>query len=290
MLLVNPVAGRGSYKMHIASILEAFYRSGWLPTVFFTSKKNEASYIVEQYAPYYDLLVCVGGDGTLSEVADGMMRIRHKKPVGYIPLGTANDVAHTLGLPENPETAALQITKGKYFPMDVGKFGPNQHFIYVSAFGAFTEVSYATPQENKKALGHLAYMLEGMRSLTKLSNYHAIIEYDGGVLEDDFIFGAVSNSTVIAGLVHLDSKEVNLSDGMFEVLLVKTPQNLLELNSALTSILSQNYDPANVLFLRSKEIRFTFEHPVAWTRDGEDGGEYQDATIVNVHPGIDLIV
>ena len=290
MLLINPHAGKGGYKSSLAAIAEAFSRSDWLPTIYFTKTKGDAREIVEKEAGNYEMVVCLGGDGTLSEVTSGMMLRRDRRPIGYIPLGTANDVARTLALSPDPAAAAEAIVRGNRFPLDIGQFGQDGFFTYIAAFGAFTEVSYATPQEAKQALGHLAYMLEGLRSLNHLNHYHAIVEYDDGVVRDDFIFGAVTNSTSIAGLLRLDENRVNLADGMFELLLVKTPQNLLDLNSIITAVLSHNFSSPNVLFLRSKEVRILFDEPVAWTRDGEDGGSHRDVLIFNRHPGVELIV
>ena len=290
MLLINPNAGKGGYKSSLAAIAEAFSRSDWLPTVYFTKARGDAREIVKKEAGNYEMVVCLGGDGTLSEVTSGMMLRTDRRPIGYIPLGTANDVAHTLGLSADPAAAAEAIVHGNRFPLDIGQFGQDGFFTYIAAFGAFTEVSYATPQEAKQALGHLAYMLEGLRSLNHLNHYHAIVEYDDGVVRDDFIFGAVTNSTSIAGLLRLDENRVNLADGMFELLLVKTPQNLLDLNSIITAVLSHNFSAPNVLFLRSKEVRILFDEPVAWTRDGEDGGSHRDVLIFNRHPGVELIV
>ena len=290
MLLVNPNAGKGGYKSSLAEILEVFCKNDWEPTVYFTRSAGHAPELVMQEAGRYDMVTCLGGDGTLSEVTAGMMRLTRKLPIGYIPLGTANDVARTLGLSNKPVQAAKNIVAGKPFRFDVGQFGPENFFTYIAAFGAFTEVSYGTPQETKQTLGHLAYMLEGLKSLTKLSSTHAIVEYDDGVLEDDFLFGAVTNSTSIAGLLKLDRDAVNLSDGMFEVLLIKTPQDLTDLNNIISSITLGNFQSRNVRMVKSREVRMMFTEPVAWTRDGEDGGKHRDVMIINRHPGVEIIV
>ena len=291
MLLINPNAGKGGYKAALAEILHVFCGGGWQPTVFFTRAAGEAPEIVAKNAAEYDLTVCLGGDGTLSEVCTGMMRLGERKtPIGYIPLGTANDVARTLGLSAKPVEAAKNILGGRPVHFDVGRFGASEFFTYVAAFGAFTEVSYETPQEAKHALGHIAYMLEGIRQLPKITDYHAIVEYDGGVLEDDFIFGAVTNSTSVAGLVRLDADSVSLDDGLFEVLLVRKPQDLLDLSSIIGSVLSSDFSGENVLFLKSTEVRVMFTETVAWTRDGEDGGKHRDVFISNCHPGVEIIV
>lgn len=291
MLLVNPSAGKGQYKACLADVLNVFCCGEYEPTVYFTRYAGNAGELIKEHAENYDLVACMGGDGTLSEVVGGMIHLDNPRPIGYIPLGTANDVAKTLGFdPKQPIDNARRIVRGSPIPYDVGQFGTNAYFTYIAAFGAFTEVSYATPQERKQTLGHMAYMLEAIKSLTKLTSYKAIVEHDGGVIRDDFIFGAITNSTSVAGLVKLDSNKVSLSDGMFEVILVKTPQNIKALNDIATGILSNNFDQQNVVFIKSKEVRIMFEKPVAWTRDGEDGGSHQDVFIVNRNPGVEIIV
>ena len=292
LLLVNPNAGKGAFKTVLSEILHIFCDNSWVPTVVFTKYAGEAPGIVTRHAKDYDMVACLGGDGTLSEVAAGLMRMEEadRRPIGYIPLGTTNDVARTLGISFKPLEAAKSLMTGSPTRYDIGQFGFDNFFTYVAAFGAFTEVSYGTPQETKQALGHLAYMLEGIRSLTKITDYHAVVEYDGGVLEDDFIFGAVTNSTSVSGLVRLDAGRVDLSDGLFEVLLVKKPADLLALSDILTSVLSTDFSGPNVMFLKSHEVRFMFNENVAWTRDGEDGGSHRDVYIVNRHPAVEIIV
>lgn len=292
MLLVNPNAGRAGYKTVLGGVLKTFCAGGWRPTVFFTRAAGDAPALVEQNAADYDTVVCLGGDGTLSEVCAGLIRsgTARKKPIGYIPLGTANDVARTLGLSSKPLEAAKNLLKGQPRPYDIGQFGVEDFFTYVAAFGAFTEVSYETPQETKQALGHMAYMLDALGRLGKITAYHAIVEYDDGVLEGDFIFGGVTNSTSVAGLVRLDDRAVDLADGMFEVLLVRKPQDLLDLSDIVSSALSMDFSGPCISFLRSREVRIMFNEPVAWTRDGEDGGRHRDVFIQNRHPGVNIIV
>ncbi len=291
MLLINPNAGKGQYKTSLAEVLNIFGAGNIIPSVFYTRYPGHATELIEENALDYDMVSCIGGDGTLSEVVGGMMRLPESRPIGYIPMGTANDVAKTLGLDsKQPLVAARRIVEGSPMDYDVGLFGGDNYFTYISAFGAFTEVSYATSQELKHTLGHTAYMLEAIKRLPKLSGKKAIIEYDDGVLRDEFIFGAITNSTSVAGMLRLDSNMVSLADGMFEILLIRMPQAIKDLNEIITSILSNNFDQTNVVFLRSKEVRIMFEEPVAWTRDGEDGGKHQDVIIVNCHRGVQLIV
>lgn len=291
MLIINPNAGKGQYKLCLAEIIGEFCSADIVPSVFYTKYPGNAKELIIDKVHEYDFVTCVGGDGTLSEVVSGMMCAKEQRPIGYIPMGTANDVAKTLGIDsKQPIVAAKKIISGSPMPYDVGQFGDSIFFTYIAAFGAFTEVSYATPQETKQALGHMAYMLEGIKKLPKLTTCKAVVEFDDGVISDEFIFGAVTNSTSVAGLLRLDSNKVSLSDGMFEILLIKAPQALKDLNEIITSILSNNFNQQNVVFRKSREVRIMFEKPIAWTIDGEDGRTHQDVYIINHNNGVEIIV
>ena len=292
LLIINPVAGRGTYKNGLGEALHTLHSAGYAPTVRFTTRAGEAVDLAAQSAGY-DLLCCMGGDGTLSDVVEGLMRLDEaaRPPVGYFPLGTANDVASTLGLPKGDSPACARIIAGgEARAWDVGDMGGGRYFTYIAAFGAFTDVSYETPQQNKQALGHLAYVIEGVARLPKLAAAHAVVEYDGGVIEGDFIFGGVTNSTSLAGMIHLDEELVSLSDGEFELLLVRTPQNFVDLQAAFTEFLNKNYDGEQIKLLHTREVRFSFPQPVAWTRDGENGGEHSEVHLKNIHNAIRIRV
>ena len=291
MLLVNPAAGRSTSAAALGAVVETFCSADWHPTVYFTNRR--ATEQVKERAGEYARLVCLGGDGTLSESISGLMQIppEHRPPLGYIPMGTANDVANTLNLPlRKPGAAAADILNGKPMPYDVGFWNGDRYFTYVAAFGAFTEVSYATDQEMKNALGKAAYLLSGLTMLPKLKSYHTRVEFDGQVIEDDLIFGAVSNSTSVAGMIKLDKRVVALSDGKFELLLVRTPKNLAELNSIVSGLLNQDYTGSVMTIHQAAHVRFTFTEPVPWTRDGENGGEHSSVEIYNLHQAVELIV
>lgn len=279
MLLINPVAGRGLVKAGLGETLEIFYNGGYVPTVYFTEYAGHAKELAFQHGGSYELLVCLGGDGTLSDVMSGLSQLPEHPPIGYIPMGTANDVATTLGLSHNPARAARAIVSGSALPYDLGRMSSGDTFSYVAAFGVFTDVSYQTRQQAKQALGHLAYVFEGMTRLKKLRSYKAHIEYDGGVIDEELCFGGVTNSTSIAGLVRLDDSLVSLGDGKFEVILIKRPTSVAGLNGILSGILTRNYNNEYVTVLQTSRVRFTFDEPVAWTRDGENGGEHTDITL-----------
>lgn len=291
MLVVNPVAGRGTFKQGMGEALHILHGGGYLPTVFFTKRAGEGSLLAAKYGEDYDVVCCVGGDGTLSDVVAGLMRIPSPPPVGYFPLGTANDVATTLKLPKNDlATAAKLVVNGTPMEWDVGALGDTDYFTYVAAFGAFTDVSYETSQQKKQTLGQLAYLLEGMSRLPRLPHYCARVELDGKVLENDYIFGGVTNSTSVAGLLRLNQSKVRLDDGKFEVALVKTPASLADLNKLISEMLTQNYMGEYLDVRQASRVRFSFSEPVPMTRDGENGGIFTDVTLENIPRAIRIIV
>ena len=282
MLIVNPAAGRGAYKYYFGEALQTLDRGGFTTTVYFTSGPRDAAELAAVHGAGYDTVACVGGDGTLSEVLEGLMRLDSPPPVGYIPMGTTNDVATTLDLPKNDTIGAAQrIVEGTPHPFDVGGFGDSEYFAYIAAFGAFTEVSYATPQSQKRVLGHLAYVLQGMSQLPKIESIHTKVEYDGGVIEGDMLYGSMSNSTSVAGIVRLREEMVCLGDGMSELVLVKNPGSVAGFGAIVDSVLSQRFDSEYLTILQTRRAKFSFDRPVAWTRDGEAGGEYREIELCN---------
>lgn len=290
MLIVNPASGRGGYKYYFGEALQVLDRGGMRPTVFFTAGPGEATEFARKYASDYDVVACVGGDGTLSEVIGGLMQLDKRPPIGYIPMGTANDVATTLSLPKNDTIgAARRILEGTPHPYDVGGFGADRYFSYIAAFGAFTEVSYATPQNQKKMLGNLAYVLQGAAQLPKIEKYHTIVEYDDGVIEADLMYGSMSNSTSVAGIVHIKPDLVSLGDGMSELVLVKDPGTVMGFADMLDSVLYQRYDSDKLLVLHTKKAKFIFDRPMPWTCDGEAGGSYQEIELCNYAHAVEMI-
>lgn len=291
MFLVNPAAGRSTSAAALGAVIEAFCTAGYHPTVFFTNRQT--TLLARENAADYGTLVCLGGDGTLSQTISGLMDVpeEDRPMLGYIPMGTANDVANTLNLPlRRPMAAAQDVLNGRPMSYDVGLLNGEDYFTYVAAFGAFTEVSYATDQEMKNALGKAAYLLSGLSRLPKLKSYHTRVEYEDGVIEDDFIFGAVSNSTSVAGMIKLDKNFVALADGKFELVLVRTPKSVSELTGIVNGLLNQNYNGGVMQILQTSRVKFFFEEAVPWTRDGEDGGAHPFCEITNVPHAVKLIV
>ena len=294
MLIINPVAGRGGFKTQFGEAMLVLANGGLRPDLYFTQNRGDATDYAANYASGYDVVACVGGDGTLSEVLAGLMQIKNPPPVGYFPMGTANDIATTLGLPKNDTIgAAKRILSGTPHPFDVGGFGDHEYFAYIAAFGAFTEVSYATPQDQKRALGHLAYVLQGAAQLGKIEKIRTRIEYrieyDDGVYEGDLVYGSMSNSTSVAGIVHLREEMVSLGDGMSELVLVRDPGTIDAYGELAAAVLSRSFDSRYLTILHTKHAKFTFEKPIAWTRDGEAGGEHREIELCNYHCPVQLI-
>lgn len=293
LLIVNPNAGRNGYRDSLSEVLHTLHKGGWRVTVAFTDGHGDAPRLAEELAPDFERVVCMGGDGTLGETVSGLMRLPpEKRPeLAYIPMGTSNDSATTLGLSRDPMQAAYTAACGRSIPLDVGHFNGDQYFTYVSAFGAFTEVSYETPQEQKNAFGWLAYAAGAMSSLTRLTHRWCRIEYDGGVVEGDFIFCAVTNTRRFGGFIRLDDNAgVSLSDGLFEVVLIRTPDSILQVGPIMTDVLANTFTSEYAMLLHSKRVKVTFQEPTAWTLDGESGGSHTEAVCENIPQAIRIIV
>lgn len=290
LLIINPAAGHGGYKQNFAEAMQLLSMGGYAVTLYYTNARGDATQLAREHAREYDTVACIGGDGTLSEVIAGLMTMKNPPPLGYLPMGTANDVATTLDLPKNNcYAAAKRMLEGLPHPYDVGGFGDDRYFAYIAAFGAFTEVSYATPQEQKKRLGHLAYVLQGAAALPKIEAYNTKVEFDDGVINAKLIYGSMSNSTSVAGIVRLKEDMVSLGDGISELVLVKAPDKVTDLGNIAESILSQRFDSDKLIILHTKHAKFTFEQPVAWTTDGEEGGLYQEIELKNYPRPVNII-
>lgn len=280
LFVYNPKAGKSKIRNNLADILDIFTEGGYEVTVYPTQKHGDATELITKRKPIYDLVVCSGGDGTLDEVVTGMMRSNFMTPLGYIPAGSTNDFGGSLNMPKNMLNAARQIVNGKNFACDIGSFNEDV-FVYIAAFGIFTDVSYETDQEIKNVLGHMAYVLEGMKRLPAVRSYRMKVTYDDTVIEDDFIFGMVTNSMSVGGFKNITGKNVKLDDGVFEVTLIKVPQNPIELNQIMLSLLNRDIDTNLMYCFRTASLRLESEEEVAWTLDGESGGNHRDVYIEN---------
>ncbi len=288
LFIMNPYAGQKTGKKYLADILEMFCRADYQPTVFMTLSAGHAYALAKTHATNHDLVVCIGGDGTFNEVISGLLDAGVDVPIGYIPCGSTNDFASGLKLPKNPLQATEAILNGTPTLFDVGRFN-ERYFSYVASFGAFTRVSYATPQNLKNALGHLAYILEGIRDLSNIRPIHARIETGERVFEGDYIFGAVSNSTSLGGILTLDPKTVDMNDGLLELLLVKYPTSVAELNECIVHLQEQKYDSRMLSFHSTDHLLVHMDPSVDWTLDGEHECGRATTEIRNLHNAFQLI-
>lgn len=289
VIIVNPAAGKGAYKKKFADVLKVFSDAGYSPRLCFTAGRGDASELAAENGSDCETLVCVGGDGTLSEVVAGLMRLEKRPTVGYIPLGTANDVARSLGLPKNdPLAAARRIVSGEAIPFDVGE-RTGGYFNYVAAFGAFTEVSYGTPQKAKRRLGEAAYLIGAAKSLRSLKSRRVRVTYDGGSLEGDYLYGSVSNSYSVAGMVDLPKDKVSLGDGMHELILLKKPKNVAAFASLAARVLRGNLESEYIEILHTSRAVFEFDAPESFTFDGENGGAHERIEFSNRPQAIRII-
>ncbi len=289
LFVYNPNAGKGGITAKVGEILDIFVKAGYLPIVYPTQAAKDGYRIIQNYKDKYDLIVCSGGDGTLDEVVSGMMERNDKIPIGYIPTGSTNDFAKSLDISKNPIDAAEIAVTGKKFSCDVGTFNGDP-FIYIAAFGMFTEVSYATSQDVKNVLGHMAYILEGMKRLHNITSYSMKITHDDIVLEGKFLFGMVTNSRSVGGFTSIVGKSVIFDDGVFEVTLIKKPKNFIELQEIIASILIENINTKYMYTFKARKLVFESSESVPWTLDGEFGGEHEIAVIENHMQAIDIVI
>ena len=294
LFVYNPRAGKEMLKPRLSDVLDIFVKAGYEVTVHPTQAYRDAYYQIKEYeVGKYDLIACSGGDGTIDEVATGMMKRREMGkdvvPVGYIPAGTTNDFAKSLHIPRKPLAAADNAVKGVPFPCDIGKFNDSV-FVYIAAFGIFTDVSYETDQAVKNVLGHMAYILEGAKRIFNIPSYKIKVEHDGEVIEDEFIFGMVTNSRSVGGFSNMVGKNIVFDDGLFEVTLIKTPKNPIALQEIIAALLIEQVDTKHMYTFKTKKITFDSVEEIPWTLDGEFGGEQDYVEIENVQKPMEIMV
>lgn len=289
LFVYNPRAGKAMIRSKLSDILELLEQGGYETLVRPTTKSGDASTYVQECAPETELVVCSGGDGTLDEVVTGILAGGKKIPIGYIPAGSTNDFGISLRLPKNMMRAAEVVVTGRDFPCDVGAFNDDV-FVYIAAFGLFTEVSYETDQDIKNVLGHMAYLLEGVKRLSAIRSYPLRVTYEDQVIEDEFIFGMITNSVSVGGFKQITGKNVELDDGVFEVTLIRIPKNPMELNAVMAALLNRDINADCMLYFRTQQVIIESPEPIAWTLDGEYGGSHEKALIRNRHKAITIKV
>lgn len=292
LLVVNPCAGKMRSRKELFSIADPFCAAGYEVTIRPTTCRGDATVIARERGPEFDLLVCCGGDGTLNETVTGLLQIeKSARPrLGYIPTGTTNDFASTLGIPSDINNAVRAILQNHTRKIDVGTLN-DRLFTYVATFGAFADASYSAPQKLKNKLGHTAYLLEGaFKSTRNIRPYHIKIEAGDFVEEGDYIYGSVSNTTSVGGILKLDPSEVQLNDGIFEVMLVKVPKSVPDFLRTFTNAVSKNFDDHNITFIKAKDVHIYVDDNMPWSLDGEYEKGAKEVNIVNHKEALTLQV
>ncbi|MGN0602051.1 MAG: diacylglycerol/lipid kinase family protein, partial [Oscillospiraceae bacterium] len=290
LFVFNPLAGKGQVKSNLCDLIDIFTKNGYEVTSYPTQAPMDGYKKVKEQASEYDLIVASGGDGTLSEVVKALMEQDKKIPLGYIPAGSTNDFAASMEIPTKMTDAAAAIMDGVYFDYDIGEFN-GEYFVYVAGFGAFTDVSYETPQNKKKAFGHAAYVMEAIKRLPKIAGNKMTVEHDGEIIEGDFVLGLVTNTVSVAGMRKLISQGVCFDDGFFEVTLVRTPSNPIALQKTITETLFNKLtNEKNFVTFKTSKVTFKSEEDIAWTLDGESGGVHKNVEIINHKQALRLII
>lgn len=289
LFVYNPNAGKGLLKPKLADVLDIFVKSGFEVIVYPTQGYKDAYHKITHMEDGYDLVVCSGGDGTLDEVVTGMMKRKNRIPIGYIPTGTTNDFASSLHISRDILSAADTAVNGIPFACDIGTFN-HDIFVYVAAFGLFTDVSYQTDQNLKNVLGHVAYVLEGAKRLSNIPSYHIKITHDDEVIEGEFMIGMVTNSKSVAGFRSIMGKQVRFDDGEFEVTLIKRPKNPIELQEIITALLIESFNTDYMYTFKASKITFESNREIPWTLDGEFGGDHEKVKICNKKQALQIMI
>lgn len=290
LLIVNPCSGRAKMHTELLKVVEILSAADFAVTVYPTKCRGDATeYVLKLSQNDYDTLVVCGGDGTLNEVITGIMQAGLDTPLGYIPSGTLNEWSSGLKISRNIETAAKDITKGKKIKLDIGKFD-DKYFSYTASFGAFTSASYSAPQDIKNVLGQAAYFFEGVKSLANIKPYKLKLTHNNGNIEGEYLFGAISNSLSVGGIVKYDKSAVELNDGKFEVLLIKNPDNILKLQPIVDGILKREFDREGIVFFKTDSLTVETKESLSWTLDGEFAETNGEFKVNNLHNAITFIV
>lgn len=274
LFVYNPLSGTQTVAKKLHGIVDIFTKAGYDVTIHPTQSKGDCMALVESECKNYDRVVISGGDGTLNEAVNGMVRAGLTLPYGYIPAGSTNDFSHSVGIPLQPIKAAEVAVSGRAFPYDIGKLN-DRYFTYVAAFGTLTEVSYSTPQETKNALGFLAYILEGAVALGQIRSFKLSFECKERCNEGEYLIGLITNTLHVAGMKNFLGKDISLDDGLFEVILVKKPQNIAELGDILNAVTTGKLDSSYIDYFKTEDITLRCEEGLAWTLDGENGGKHK---------------
>ena len=289
LLIINPQAGQKKGKKLLGEIIDIFNRAGYAVFVHITACSGDAEAACIRYADQVDRIVCCGGDGTFNETVSGVLKSSWDIPIGYIPAGSTNDFAASLRLNSDLLQAARDIVEGQPKQLDIGQFG-SRYFSYVASFGVFTRTSYTTPQNLKNVLGHTAYMLSGIQELSQIRAHPLRFTLsDGSIIEDKFLFGAISNSTSVGGILTLAPDRVDMADGKLELLLIRAPRNLLELGECVHALQQKTYNCEMITFLSTESLTVRAPEELCWTIDGEQGPGHAETDVSCLHHAIQVI-
>ena len=294
LLIINPVSGTLKARDSLYDIVDTFTRNRIIPAVVFTRRKGHATRLAAAASPkIYDCIICMGGDGTLNEVIAGAVSSGSGLPIGYIPAGSTNDFASGLGIPLDPVEAAEGISRAvrakKGISVDIGRFGADRYFTYIASFGAFTASSYNTPQSVKNVLGHLTYIFTGIRDFFRITPIHASVKADGRTYEGEYVFGGVCNSYSVGGIVRLSDDCVDISDGKFEIILVKAPRDIAEFNRVVTAVMTSDLDCDLIEFFKASSAEFRLPSGTVWTLDGESAQGGNTVVLSNLCRAVTLL-
>ncbi len=289
LFVYNPKAGKERIRSNLIDIIDTFAKAGYEIVAHPTQKKGDAVEAVMNRSDEYEIVTCSGGDGTLDEVVSGMWKSKRRTVIGYVPAGSTNDFAVSLGISSTMHEAAESIVNGQEFLCDIGVMN-EETFVYIAAFGLFTDVSYQTKQDIKNLLGHMAYILEGAKRLSEIKSYHLKVTTDEGVIEDDFVFGMVTNSRSVGGFKDITGKHILMDDGVFEVTLVKLPDNMIDMSNLIAAFLNRDINTEQMYCFKAHHVVFESKEKIAWTRDGEFGGKHTRVDIRNENKALSIMV
>ena len=290
LLIVNPCSGKAKMKTELLKVVQDFSDADYEVTVYPTKSREDATVRTRQVKQdEFDLVVVCGGDGTLNEAISGFMETGVKVTLGYIPAGTLNEWSSNIGISRNILQAAKDIPDGKVITLDTGKFG-DKYFTYTASFGAFTSASYSVPQNVKNTFGQAAYFFEGIKELVNLKTYHLKFECEEKTVEGDYIFGGISNSLSLGGVLKFEESMVKLNDGYFEVVLIKKPDNILKYQPLIDALLHKKFDYEGIEFFHTKAVKVSGGDGLSWTLDGEYAAGTEELLVENIPSGITLIV
>ena len=290
LVIMNPFAGTRQANKYLAGILDIFCKGGYEVRIAMTQKAGDGAALAEKHARDNDIIVAIGGDGTFNEVGAGVLGSGADTPIGYIPAGTTNDFAASVGLNTSTLAAARSIVSGHKQRFDIGSFN-GRYFSYVASFGAFTSTSYNVPQDLKNAIGHAAYVLSGITDVVNIKPLHLRVVSGEDIYEGDYVFGAICNSTSMGGIINLKSADVDMNDGLFEVMLIKAPENIIDLNSIIFALSTQSYSECDqITFFSSAHVDIDAPADMPWTLDGEYQEPCEKVSVSNVYDAVQLML